>query len=345
MKQVGAGLPAAPPQSPPRFIPSPLPELPETTPWKSELDQMYQSGSPYNDILKRAAEMFASLVLMSSKLTELGSPDVPYIQKHHQTLLAVTSPGRIGTSLTNQEADDVSLALIYIQYSNPDLGGKGRADALLDALVEADSTFVDPRSPMTGGQRGGGLSIGMMDISVYKNGKYIDRWQSTVQIPKEIVNGAYSYLKERGYYVVQTMAGIPGSIEVAYGDTPTAVPDVQTEDGVWYFKFSIPDYKYYIQSEIQEERIKGKPKKEDNPTGLVDEVKLVRPGSVVRGPVGAGAGPAMEPVSGSVSVQPSEESKKPPKSDEDPTGGRRRKTHRHKTRRGKRTYRHSALKK
>ena len=153
MNQIGAGLAAQPPESPPRVNPSPVPQLPPTIRWKTELDQMYQDGKPYNDMLKRAAEMFASLVLMSTKLTDLGSPDVPYIQRHHQSLLAVTSPARIGTPMTNEEAEDVSLALLYIQYPNPDLGGKGRADALLDALIEADSTFVDPRSPMTGGRR------------------------------------------------------------------------------------------------------------------------------------------------------------------------------------------------
>lgn len=151
--QTGGGAPSpVPPDFP--IAPSPVPELPERVSWKSELDQMFLEGKSHTDILKRAGEMLSTLVLATPKLTELQSPDVPYIQAHHQTLLAVTSPARIGGSMSVEEFENAAAALIYIKHPLPEFDGKGRADALLDALVEADPSFEDPRPLLQlGGRR------------------------------------------------------------------------------------------------------------------------------------------------------------------------------------------------
>lgn len=52
-----------------------------------------------------------------------------------------------------EEFENAAAALIYIKHPLPEFDGKGRADALLDALVEADPSFEDPRPLLqVGGQ-------------------------------------------------------------------------------------------------------------------------------------------------------------------------------------------------
>lgn len=364
MPQIGAGTPSPTPPSPPRESPSPPPVFPTTVPWKSELDEMFVEGKSHTDILKRAGEMLANLVLATPKLTELQSPDVPYIQQHHQTLLAITSPARIGGSMSVEEVENAAAALIYIQYPLPEFGGKGRADALLDALVEADPTFVDPRPPMqTGGrriQKGGAMKILAIHIEWFKNGNqvsnviYADPNRENVVIPEELKTALYMYLKGLGFYIVRPFRySFDTTLLVGVDAQPLPkLYNAQTEDGVWKVEIDGP---YTMPANTGEsfnlDKIRKDSTKEGDPSTLLeDKYRLVKiePNDAFAGagPVGAGAGPPRrEP--GSIpmmtepaSTVPAVRREMPPKPDEDPTGGRRRnRTYR---RRGKRTYRHSA---